>query len=259
MIEELFTRLKKSNRLPSPPGVALRILELSRSDDSSMDDMAGAISSDPALAGRILRFVNSPTAGLGRRISTLDEAVNQMGLRGVTLMALSFSLVRPGKVDVCPSFNLERAWSKSLACAVAAKRLANTAGRLDPNEAFIMGLLLHIGQLAMASAIPDAYEQVLQHAAGRSHELLAIEKERLGASHIEAGARLLQEWKLPDSIWQTIAQTQPPPPAVDGPGEVTPACLLHTADVAARLLCDPKEERGEIGRASCRERVSFLV
>src|SRR5262249_22359267 len=159
--EELFTKLKHSKRLPSPPGVALRILELSRSDDASLDDMIQAISSDPALAGRILKFVNSPTAGVGRRISTLDEAVNQLGLRGVTLMALSFSLVSAGRVEVCPSFNLERSWSRSLACAVAARRLATLAGRMDPNEAFIMGLLLHIGQLALASGLPDVYEQVI--------------------------------------------------------------------------------------------------
>src|SRR5262249_53574820 len=161
-----------------------------------------------------------PTAGIGRRISTLDEAVNQLGLRGVTLMALSFSLVSTGRVEVCPSFNLEAAWSRSLACAVAAKRFAATLGRLDANEAFIMGLLLHIGHLAVASAIPDTYEQVLKAAAARPQDLLAIEKELLGASHIEAGARLLEDWKLPEGIWRAIAQTEPCPPAVDEKGRV---------------------------------------
>src|SRR5882672_5466879 len=208
MSTDLFQRLKASNRLPSPPGVALRILELSRSDDTSLEDLARTSSSDPALASRMLKFVNSPSAGFGRQISTLDEAVNQIGLRGVQLMALSFSLVSSGKVEVCPSFDFDRFWSRSLACAVAGKVFAQTAGRLDPNEAFITGLLLHIGQLAMACGLPDAYEAVLAEAASRPQELLAIEREKLGATHIEASTRLLQDWRLPDDIWQTIAQTQ---------------------------------------------------
>jgi len=243
MTEELFAKLKHSKRLPSPPGVAWRILELSRSDDACLDNMTQAIGSDPALAGRILKFVNSPTAGIGRRISTLDEAVNQLGLRGVTLMALSFSLISAGRVEVCPSFDLERAWSRSLACAVAARRLATLAGRMDPNEAFIMGLLLHIGQLALASGWPDAYEQVLAAAAGRQHKLLAIEKDRLGASHLEAGAHLLADWRLPECIWQTILQVQNPPPPRDAAGHIQPAHLIHMADITARLLCDLKEQR----------------
>jgi len=243
MSTELFQRLKASNRLPSPPGVALRILELSRSDDTSLDDLAKAISTDPALASRMLKFVNSPSAGFGRQISTLDEAVNQIGLRGVQLMALSFSLVSSGKVEARSSFDFDRFWSRSLACAVAGKVFAQTAGRLDPNEAFITGLLLHIGQLAMACGIPDAYEAVLTEATIRPQDLPAIEREKLGATHIDAGTRLLQDWRLPENIWQTISQTQQLDSAGANPDRVSASRVLYIADVTATLLCDSKEHR----------------
>jgi len=245
MSNDLFQRLKASNRLPSPPGVALRILELARSDDTSMEDMAKTISSDPALTSRLLKFVNSPSAGFGRQISTLDEAVNQIGLRGVQLMALSFSLVSSGKVEVCPGFELDRFWSRSLACAVAAKILARTAGRLDPNEGFIMGLLLHIGQLAMACGVPKDYQAVLEAFTTQERQTLsAIEQEQLGATHIGVGARLLAQWKLPEEIWQAIAQTEKLPEGSRSSGRISAAQALHIADVVATLLCDTKEQRG---------------
>ena len=243
MSGDLYQRLKASNRLPSPPGVALRILELARSDDASLDDLAKTIVSDPALTSRLLKFVNSPSAGFGRQISTLDEAVNQIGLRGVQLMALSFSLVSADNAEACPGFSPEVFWSRSLACAVAARTLATNAGRLDPNEAFIVGLLFHIGQLAVACSVPDAYEAVLAQAAVRPQELLAIEHERLGANHIEMGARMLKEWKLPETIWLTIAQAQAPGANSVGKGRITAGSVLYIADVAASLLCDSKEQR----------------
>lgn len=243
MGDELFQRLKASNRLPSPPGVALKILELSRSDDTSLDDLAKTISSDPALATRMLKFVNSPAAGFGRQIATLDEAVNQIGLRGVQLMALSFSLVSSGRVEGSPSFNFDMFWSRSLACAVASKNFAVRAGRMDPNEAFINGLLFHIGQMAAASAAPDLYETVLVASLARPKELSAIETELLGATHIEAGVQLLQDWKLPENIWETIASSQNPKSLASVKGRVTPARVLQIADVTASLLCDSKEER----------------
>ena len=243
MGNDLFQRLKASNRLPSPPGVALKILELARSDDTSLDDLAKIISSDPALASRMLKFVNSPSAGFGRQIATLDEAVNQIGLRGVQLMALSFSLVSSGRVEVSPSFNFDMFWSRSLACAVASKIFATNAGRMDPNEAFIIGLLYHIGQMAAACAVPELYETVLVEALTRPKELSAIESEKLGATHLEASVQLLQDWKLPDSIWQTIATSQNPKAPATVNGRITPSRVLHIADVTATLLCDSKEER----------------
>ncbi len=243
MGNDLFQRLKASNRLPSPPGVALRILELARSDDTSLDDLAKTVSSDPALASRMLKFVNSPSAGFGRQIATLDEAVNQIGLRGVQLMALSFSLVSSGKMDVSPSFNFDMFWSRSLACAVASKSFATHAGRLDPNEAFIIGLLYHIGQMATACAVPELYETVLVEALAAGKELSSVEKEKLGATHLEASVQLLQDWKLPDTIWQTIAKSQDSKAPTSVNGRITPGRVLHMGDVTASLLCDSKEAR----------------
>ncbi len=242
MKDELVRLLRASSRLPSPPGVALRILELARSDDATLDDLAKTLSTDPALAGRILKFVNSPQAGLGRSITSLDQAVSQIGFRGVQMMALSFSLVSSGNGHVCAGFEFERFWSRSLACAVTNKLLAETAGRLDPNEAFITGLLYHIGQIALACGVPDKYAEVLQSPRAGNVSFEEIERSVLGATHLEVGAWLLEEWKLPESIWQTIQNSITPPPPPTPGARLTPASVLHAADVVASLLVDPKEE-----------------
>ena len=90
---------------------------------------------------------------------------------------------------------------------------------------------------------------VINHAAkqlesdGCSMDVLDLEKEHLGATHIVAGARLLQDWRLPDGIWQTIAQVQlPPAPGETFPsGRIPAARVLGIADLTASLLCETRE------------------
>jgi len=240
MSEELFSRLKKSNKLPSPPGVALRILEIARSDDADLEDLVKVISSDPALASRILKFVNSPMGGASYPITSLDQAVNQMGFRGVQLMALSFSLIRSQKIEECPSFDMQRFWSRSLARAVAAKLIAKaTRNRQDPSEAFIAGLLYRIGQLAFASSIPEDYEPVLKEASELGSDLRALERERLGADHVAVSSFLLKEWGLPTSLWRSTDAT----PDVADISDPNANPVLQVADLTASMLTDTPEKR----------------
>ena len=46
-------------QIPSPPLIAIRILEAVKKDNESFDELAKIISSDPALAAKILMVANS--------------------------------------------------------------------------------------------------------------------------------------------------------------------------------------------------------
>ena len=46
--------LKDDIRIPSPPSIAVRILEEIKKDKTSSEELARIISSDPALAAKIL-------------------------------------------------------------------------------------------------------------------------------------------------------------------------------------------------------------
>ncbi len=109
-----FPALKAANRLPSPPAVAMRILQLVASDETTLDELAHVISADPALTAKILKYLHSPLIGLGFHGTTLSEAVARIGTRGAQLLALSFSLVSQKHTQSCPSFDFNRFWSESL-------------------------------------------------------------------------------------------------------------------------------------------------
>ena len=110
----------------------MRVVELARREEASVSELTEAISSDPALVARILKFVNSPLAGVSRQVSSLKQAVTLMGMRGVKMMALSFSLVSVDRQAGCPSFDYDGFWSRSLACGVAARCMAEATGKHAP-------------------------------------------------------------------------------------------------------------------------------
>ena len=52
MFHEQFEELKHTGKLPTPSGLGLRILMLTRRDDCSLDEIVQTIQADPALTGR---------------------------------------------------------------------------------------------------------------------------------------------------------------------------------------------------------------
>ena len=228
-----FLTLKAANRLPTPPGVAVRILEMVDSEATTIADITQVISSDPALTARVMKFISSPLMGLGFSGTTVAEAVARIGMRGTQMIALSFSLVSQKHRTSCPSFNFDSFWSESLGRAVAARSLANHLRGWDPEEAFITGLLARVGQLVFATGTPREYDPVLR---GRVHPKLSLEeRERkvLGHDHLEMGRRILREWNLPEVVWKTAGQLAAGQERVNRSARV-----IAVADAIARFLVD---------------------
>ena len=110
-IEPLEQELKQ--RLPSPHGVALAIMDACRKDDVAMSDVATLVQSDPALTGRLLERANASAMG-GRSVVSVPEAVNRMGLQAVRQLALGFSLIDQYSKGNCAEFDYPEFWSRSL-------------------------------------------------------------------------------------------------------------------------------------------------
>jgi len=242
--DDLFERLKSAKRLPSAPGVALRVLHLAQQEDASLAEIATAISSDPALSAKILKFVNSPMAGAARSVSSLHQAISMMGLRAVKLMALSFSLVFTGRNGVCAGFDFDAFWSRSLACAVACRTIARASKAYAPEEAFISGLLSEIGQLVLANGVPDLYAEVLAQAKDSPDPLWDVERSRIGVTHMEIGTALLTYWQLPEGLCKAIAEFRKTGPDVEREAFGPLTRILCTASLAAAIICGAQGHRG---------------
>ncbi len=200
MIRQTFEELKLTNRLPSPPGVGMRVLEITRGEDFSADDIANAIMADSALTGRLLKIANSAQSGAGQAITTVSEATMRLGVRSVRNVALGLSLISTNRSGGCEKFEYERYWSMSLARGVAAQAISRLRGVGSPSESYVLGLLCEIGTLALASVYAKEYAALLGAHPGASVAAIGrYEREAFEIDHCEVGTYMLEDWGIPQA------------------------------------------------------------
>ncbi|NZA26052.1 GGDEF domain-containing protein [Luteimonas sp. SJ-92] len=206
MHPELEAQLGRCRDLPTPPGVALRVIELAQDPAADLTATAEAISLDPALSARILRIANSPLfASASRRSSaTVSQALALLGLNAALSLALGFSLAATMRGGDQVAAERERFWRRSVLGAMASRLLGEQAGLERLEELMLAGLLQDIGALALMQALPERYAELGGGPAG----VPALERERalFGADHAEVGAWLAARWNLPAYLQRLIAR-----------------------------------------------------
>ncbi len=230
--------ITKAESLPSLPTAAMEVLRLCREEDATLDDLAGAISKDPALSVKLMRYANSPLVNMGQEVTTLQRATLVLGMKSVQLMSLSFSLAgslpREGRAE----FDYDGYWRRSLACAVAGRTLSGLAGSLAEDEAFLCGLLSHIGQLVMVQCL-DGYDEVIAKA-GDVWPTAELEAETLGFDRSDVALALLSDWGLPPLVHHGVGYMHRPDelPA-DAPEHAKPIVdVLSLARLSVDVLCE---------------------
>jgi diguanylate cyclase (GGDEF)-like protein len=206
MNPELEAQLCLSVNFPSPPGVAVRIIELAQDPGVELAEVARVISMDAALTVKILRIANSPLYAQWGQSESLRQALLVLGLNATLTLALSFSLVKSLRGSKSNGIDYPLFWRRALLAATAARALADALHETRPEDFFLAGLLQDVGMLALDRAVPTLYRDTA--ALQQNHAALAdYERERLGADHAEVGAHALRAWHIPEFLCRAIANS----------------------------------------------------
>ncbi|MEZ4501096.1 MAG: GGDEF domain-containing protein [Dehalococcoidia bacterium] len=194
----------QSPQLPTLPMVALEVINLARRTDASVEAVATVLSNDPALAGKVLRTANSSFYAQARTIHTIKQAVIVLGLNTVRTLALGFSLADTFRRGGNRGFDYTAYWQQCLLSAAGARVIAQRHTPALAEEAFLSGLLHHIGVLALAEAVGEDEQAFIVAAEGDPHALRALEQAELGLDHTEVGVALAEEWRLPPALVEAL-------------------------------------------------------
>ncbi|MBT8437371.1 MAG: HDOD domain-containing protein [Gammaproteobacteria bacterium] len=202
MLEPL---LKQAGELPSLPDVYIRVTELLETESSTGLKIGEAVQSDPALTARILKLINSAYYGLQNPVTSIPQAVTLLGRQQLRQVLVGSVLAGVFKDFDITEFPLRDFWQHSIKTAIIGRQLAMQNARVIDHEAFFTAGLLHdIGWLVIAKVNPGSYIQITELARSQKKDVIQVEFEKLGVSHIDVGVALLDKWGIPGLITQCV-------------------------------------------------------
>ncbi len=236
--ESLAASVARITGLKPFPDVARQLMTILDSPDWDIRKVSQLMSSDPSLAGLVLRVANSTFYGGGRKSADIREAVMKIG--GARLRELIIGIA---------TLNLlggrgRKARKVRDHCAVTAalaKILAGVTGEV-PGDLFLAGLLHDAGKiLLMDSGDYDYKSDARSHDDNPCSESLpAREREALGFDHAVLGGHVLKAWGIPDPVPRLVAWHHQPVRAWEEGGQVARQLgLLRLADVLSATLEQP--------------------
>lgn len=191
--------------LPMFSGTAVRIQRAFQADEVDIEEITRLISSDPAIAARVLELANSAAVRGNRQITDLRQAVIRMGDKLVQSSVLAFALKQAEKSSGLSDDAreaLRAIWVESVELAARCYVIAKEYTKLNHNEALLTGLLSVIGRLYILM-------KSQQCGIGIDSEL----EEILAAWHPAIAKAIGESWNMSDDLVAALEQqleTDPP-------------------------------------------------
>jgi HD-like signal output (HDOD) protein len=205
-IDAFFATVK----LPSISEVAQQLINTLNDENAGVAEVSAIIAKDPALSAKVLRLANSAQFGLPRGVSSVQDAIQMVGMGKVRTLALGSCM--SASFPAMQGLDAMEFWRTSMASAAYAQWLANAVG-VDGQQAWLSGMMLRLGELLIGQVNPQALTEIekLPHLPGGRWER---EKRLVGFSEGEITAELARRWNFPvpiikalDHAFDPLAQT----------------------------------------------------
>jgi len=246
--QNFFSRIKAFKRLPTLPHILVRLIEGCSDETTGIQELSQIIATDAGLTARVLYLANSSYYRNQEKVSLLDEALERLGRNAVKNLVFSAAVHQVlHQSHGMDAPHLKRFWRHSLLSAILARMIAVKTAYPEPEQAFFAGMVHDMGRLVLSANFPDAYAPLLDYAPHEFPKLLE-EERKIGASHTEVGAWLLDQWNLDSLTVDAVLYHHEPA------SRIANAYPLVKIIYAANIL----SEMTESNDVSCEDVISLL-
>ncbi len=190
-LEKMNERLENDDfQLPVLPQIIMRLVAVIEDENSTFREIAQIIMTDQVLISRILKVANSAAYSSGGQIDSIHMAIARMGMRAILNITTA---IKMNEMDFSnmPQQKLQVILDDALKTAFLASGLAGRC-KIDPEEAFLGGLLHDLGKTVIISL---AHDITIDN---------ALLEEFINERHAEIGALIARKWNYPESIQNLI-------------------------------------------------------
>ena len=188
--------------IPPCPAILARFSQEIGKPEPDIRALAHLIGADVALAGALLKLVNSPFYGLRAKASNTHQALSIIGLRSAAQLVTGLILRQAFPASSGPL--MQRFWDRVAGHASLAMLLARKLPGMDPDMAHTYALFQDCGIPLMIRKFPgyagtlDKMEQL------PGADLVRDEDMRYRYNHARVGYALARGWLLSETFCQTI-------------------------------------------------------
>lgn len=197
---ELVDRL---HSVPSLPEVVGQIAEAIQQPAVNARQISDLVIKDAAIAAKMLRMVNSVFYGLSEPVRDLEQAVIILGFKTIRAIALSVGVLNAFQQhNAC--FNMRAYWTHAAVSAGIGRFVATRARIMEPDLAFLAGLLRTVGRLVLAQNAPDETRAIMAVAKEFALPFHRAAREVIDSDDAEIGAWLCARWELEPGLVRAV-------------------------------------------------------
>ena len=222
----------EGTKLSTLPDIYNQLINAIAQPNSSTYDIENLISKDTNLSARLLKLVNSALYGYPSKIDTLSRAVNVIGTRQLSTLAMGVNIISIFNKIPCAIINMEMFWKHSVLCGICARILASYKNIQNTERLFTAGLLHDIGRLICYNYLSKESLYTVMEARNSNRPLYLAERDVFGIDHTEIGGSLLNKWQMPLSLEDMVRHHHEPQKSKNQ----LESSILHLADIMANTM-----------------------
>ena len=241
----IINKLANVDDLPTFPEIAMKVKTKLQEPKVNIKDIALIVENDPALSSRILKLANSAYYSFGRQFGNVRDAIVRMGLEEVEKMTMALGAMKVFKRKGLSKNYFKDFWTHSIMVALTTREIiaasrAYSEKTVDINNAYTAGLFHAIGRLILYQYFPEYFKEISELSMIQDLELYKIEEMEMGIHHSEIGAIVLDRWKLPEFICDSV-RYQYEPDRCDSETRIY-AQAVHLSNFSVSLNGNPLPE-----------------
>lgn len=192
------------DELPAFPAVASQVIELISHANFEVQKLVNLIQRDSVMSAEVLRVSNSPMFGGMREISSVREAIVQLGANQVANIASAASArslfdleAKAGQQEFAESWNDQ--WLHSMTCATTSFWVSDQLRLENQRYGYLGGMLHDIGKTVALWALTKMV--LAQRVPPPTPNVISATLEDV---HVKAGRFVTSRWEIPQVLLQTV-------------------------------------------------------
>ncbi len=206
-----FNAMFKDSEIPPLPAAVSRLLKEINCPEPDIERLANVVSSDPEIAAKVLRTVNSSLFASSSEIVGIQHTTTMLGLRHIKSLVIAYAMR-----DTLPEpdgdvFDHQAFWTDSLLKAMLARELTVRTRSGDDDHAFTAMLLADMALPMLLTYWGQYYEPVVNDWGHQPGRLSDFEQKDFGWNHGDAGSWILSSWGFSDDLVHMVGAHNLPP------------------------------------------------